>query len=238
MNCADLRDLAPLYVSGEIGEELRRQFAAHLNACPACECEIEEQSLLDQRLAQALGSDLPDSSRVEQAVRGRIGLLACSGAKGARSLRRLWVAAAAIAVLAAFLLFPPAPRIYAEAARDHHTEVVEKQPRRWRSTPAEIDAVASQVGLSFARAAALAPAGYRLEHAKICGLDGVRALHLVFTNGAGEYSVYLLPRGTRQPLQLVSRGTEQVAGFGTALVVTAASTANCEELARFTAARL
>lgn len=237
MNCSELRKWAPLYLTDEIGEELRRQFAAHLAECPACEREMEQQAHLDARLAAALGRDLPDSSRVERAV--------CRQIASERSRRR-WMSLgsmAAAAGVAVLLLFPQAPRAYKDAARDHRAEVVEKQPRRWRTGSTEVAAVAAQAGLSYSQATSLAPEGYTLEHAKICGLAGERVLHLVFASGAHEYSVYVRPhRGSPEGVRLVKRGSEEVAGMETgrftALVVTAGSAAECKGLARFAAARL
>ncbi len=42
--------------------------------------------------------------------------------------------------------------------------------------------------------AALAPAGYRPEHGKLCRLNGRVFLHLVYTDGAHEFSVFLRER--------------------------------------------
>ena len=64
--------------------------------------------------------------------------------------------------------------------------------------------------------AGLAPQGYRLEHAKMCGLDGKPALHLVYTNGSQEFSVFVRARtGSEKALRQVSVGAEHLAGFGT-----------------------
>jgi len=106
-----------------------------------------------------------------------------------------------------------------------------------------MEQVASQGGLSFAQASGLAAAGYRLERAKICGLDGQRMLHLVFGDGARRYSVYVgRHEGARTGLRTVRSGREEVAGFDTgrlrAVVVTAGPAAECEELARVAADRL
>jgi len=242
MNCGEVRNLAPLYLSGEMSEEQRQSFASHLAACPECEAEIERQSTLDARLLAALCEESPDTSRIEQSLRRHI---------ASTQSHKRWMGAGAVAasLIAALvgsyaLLRPsPAPGSYADAARDHWAEVVEKQPRHWRSGPAEIEALGAQSGLSIAQITALAPAGYRLEHAKTCGLDGQRMLHLVFTNGAQEYSLYLRPhRSIKERVRIVRSNSEQVAGFETghftALVVTVGPAAQCEELAQLTAARL
>jgi anti-sigma factor RsiW len=237
MNCDDVRNLAPLYLSGEMEGELRQGFSAHLAACPVCERELEQQAGIDARILEAVEGNMPDSSRIEQLVRRQLFLRAFPW-------RRLTAAAAAAAafVLGWFSL-SSAPGWYAEAARDHQTEVVEKHPRHWRTDPAEIALLAASVGLSDAQAASLAPPGYRLEHAKICSLRGRRVLHLVFSRGTTEYSVYLVPhRRLGQGGKVRNSGQERVAGFESrslaGLVVTTGSAAECKELAELTAARL
>lgn len=243
MNCGEVRGRAPLYLSGELDGPARQAFDAHLAACPECELEIEAQALVDERLAAAIGRESPDTARIAQLVRGRI---------SASRSRRRWIAMGAVAagLLLAFGLtygfwsrLVPAPRWYADAARDHRAEVVDGQPRRWQSGATGIGAVAAQYGLSFAQASALAPAGYSLDRAKTCGIDGRRMLHLVFTKGGQTYSVYLGPdTGHVVGLRMVRRDGEQVAGFETgsfrALVVMTGPAAECEEFARLAAARL
>ncbi len=242
MNCREALDLAPLYLSGELDGAERQQLGAHLAGCPACGGEIELQARLDARVVAAVGAPCPDAARIEQQLRRRI---------SAAQSRRRWtalcaMAASVIVVLAAgygLMRLTAAPGLYADAARDHRAEVVDGQPRRWRTGAAEIESLAARNGLSFTRTAGLAPAGYSLERAKICRLDGERMLHLVFTNGVRRYSVYVRPHaGAREGIRVVRRRSEQVAGFETGrfrgLVVTVGPAAECEELARFTVARL
>jgi len=87
---------------------------------------------------------------------------------------------------------------------------------------------------------ALAPAGYRLEHAKMCGIDGKAALHLVFTNGSQEVSVYVRARsGTARSnaVRTVNVASEHLAAIQgdrlEAIVATAGSSAECLSFARF-----
>lgn len=241
MNCGDVRAMTPLYLSGEIGSSQRSAFAAHLASCPECEHEIARQRSLDTRLLSAVGAE-PDTARLERIVRRRI---------HTEQSRQRWiglVAAAAtvfLAVAVAYVVRQPtyAVGLSTAAARDHWTEVVEHQPRHWRSGAAEIETLAAQNGLSSAQLTALAPVGYWLEHAKTCGLQGRRTLHLVFTNGAQQYSLYVLPhRGGKRDIRIVRRNSEQVASFETgrftALLVTVGSSAECKQLARLTAQRL
>ncbi len=237
MTCREVRGLAPLFLSGEMRGEARQRVAAHLAECPGCEREFEQQALVDARVARAVSRESPDTARIEQAVRRHIAY---------EPSRRRWMAAAVIAALAGsyglWRLVTP-PEWCADAARDHRVEVVQRQPRRWRSDTAEIGTVAAQNGLTLEQAASLAANGYRLERAKICGIDGQRMLHLVFTDGTRSYSVYVRPHPSAGAgVRVVRRGAEQVAGFETgrfqAIVVTDGPEAECEALARQAALRL
>lgn len=226
MNCREIGELAPLYLSGEMGQSDRDLFRAHLAQCMSCASELERQAALDARVREAL--ELPDAALVTRAVRGHI------------ARKRIWrVAAVAAAILIAFVasweLRPkPVARLYADAALDHRLEVMEHQPRRWRSDPAEIERLAARYQLHDA--AALAPEGYRLEHAKMCGIDGKPALHLVYTNGNREYSVFVRARSEDSVPAAVRIGAEQLASIRTdrleAIVVSAGTSAECSELAR------
>jgi hypothetical protein len=241
--------LGPLYLSGELDPQRRSSCDLHLGSCPACEEAFEQQRACDVRLVAALDSDVLDTSRIDiinQYVRNRIADLEPQPSRKQRWLVPGAIAASLIAAAIGIytLIVPSAvPPSYAAAAEDHWTEVVEHQPRHWRSTPAELQVLMVRSGFSLTQAAALAAPGYWLEHAKTCGIAGRRALHLVFTNGAQQYSLYLRPNGApKEGVRLIQRSTEAVAGFETgrfsALLVTVGTSTQCNELAHLTAARL
>jgi anti-sigma factor RsiW len=227
MNCREIEEIAPLYLSGELEDDQRALVRTHLAQCRSCAGEIARQVALDARVLDAVS--MPDVSRVERTVRRRI--------VRERVLR--FAAVAAALVFAAFLGYRasrPAPvsRLYADAALDHRLEVIEHQPRRWRTDPAEIGKLAARYELTDL--AALAPEGYRLEHAKMCGLEGKPALHLVYTNGTREVSVFVRARaGGEKVLREVSVGSEHLARFGTdrlEAIVAGGSSGECLEFAR------
>jgi len=112
---------------------------------------------------------------------------------------------------------------------------MEQQPRRWRTDPAEIEKLAARYGLS--NVASLAPAGYRLEHAKMCGIGGKPALHLVYTDGGREFSVFIRARaGGDATLHAVRVGSEHLAAFQSdrveAVIATGGSSGDCLQFAR------
>lgn len=230
MNCRDIEEFAPLYLSGELEEDRRTLFRAHLAQCRRCAMEMDQHAALDARLRDAIAIELPDVARVERSVRARI------------VRRRMWRFAAAAAVLIAAVVgyrtlrTDSVSRLYADAALDHRLEVMEHQPRRWRSDPGEIEKLAARYELS--NVGALAPAGYRLEHAKMCGIDGKPALHLVYTNGSREVSIFVRTRSDGgKVLRAVHVGSEELVGFQTdrleAVVATAGSSGECLQFAQF-----
>src|SRR5690349_4765987 len=76
-----------------------------------------------------------------------------------------------------------------EAVRDHRIEVIESSPRRWLDNPAALQALAAKQGLPVPK-----PAGYQLERGKLCRLQGRIFLHLVYSDGSHEASLYLRER--------------------------------------------
>ena len=127
----------------------------------------------------------------------------------------------------------------AAAARDHRLEIMDRQPRKWLTDRASIEDLAGQQGLSGSVIAAMAPAGYRVGQGKLCRLDGRVFLHLVYTNGAANFSVFL--QNTQEiagarPIYTDKLGTEHIAGFEihglTALIVTEQSGNAALRLAR------
>lgn len=188
MNCAEVRSLSSLYLSGELDPTRSAAIAKHVATCPSCALQLQMHTDLDNLLRQAILSDHISAATLNRRVHERI---ADEGdLHPVRSVPR----AAIIAVAAAILLLlvgglgyralfgMRTPTVYADAAADHHDEIIDQQPRKWISDQAAIALLAKAHGLSPSAVAALAPAGYRLECAKVCSLDGRAFLHLVFVS--------------------------------------------------------
>jgi anti-sigma factor RsiW len=235
MNCSEVQEIAPLWLSGELEEVRSSQVRAHLEGCAGCARSIGEDASLDVRIRTALAEDGPASSRTERMVLRRI------------TLERRWrwlVASGAAAVVLLGLIFG-APlvtkqqpeKLFLDAARDHRLEVMEHQPRRWRSEAVDVGVLAERFGLTGATAVALAPAGYRLVHAKTCGLEGRPALHLVYTDGAREISLYVRREtGGLRRVGSAEIGTERMAsaqhGGYSAVAVTTGKLDECRQIAQ------
>jgi anti-sigma factor RsiW len=233
MNCRGIMEVAPLYLSRELQGEQRVLFEAHLAECRDCAREVEQQMAADTALREGLAAPLPNSAQVEGSVRKQLARV--------RSHRWIMTAAAAVAVLAiskyGLLRSSPATQIFLDAAEDHRVEVAEHQPRRWRTDPAEIEILTARYPLPSV--ATLAPEGYRLEKAKMCRLNGQPALHLVYTNGSTEVSVFVRSQtGSAHGVRMTGAGLASFQNDRVEVIAASGSTGECLEFARIAAAKL
>lgn len=238
MNCTQILELAPLYLSGELDPPRGEQFSQHLRICPACAHKIDEQRAFDSLFRESVLAEPVDSGRVEKRVWELI---------AGKSRRRMVAAGIAAVLLAGVIatriaLKPVSTPVYAAAARDHRVEIVDAQPRKWLTERNSISALAGGQGVSLSRLDAIAPSGYRLERARLCFLNGKIFLHVVYAGKAGNLSVYLRRGDSVQQVRAEKQGAEHVAGFQNhqliALVVTEQSGDAAERFARSAAAIL
>jgi hypothetical protein len=141
--------------------------------------------------------------------------------------------------------------VYADAAADHRSEIVERHWRPWLTDPAAIASLADRSGIEPRLVLAIAPPGYHLARAKRCALNHRAFLHLVYSDGAREFSAYLRPTDAQAPAELgQSVASPYMKDFGaehtgcvetprvTAVIVTDESADSTRELARFAGAAL
>ena len=265
MNCTDIAQLAPLYLSGELDAERKAAFAAHCKTCPACGVELAWRQQLDGRLREAFTSVTPDTSRLDRSVRDAI---AAEQGNALRSIpppvrgTRRWViaaiGAAAVLLLAGLtyrhLLGSRVPPVFADAALDHQLEVVQQQPRPWTTQTEEILELADKQGVPASDVTALSSGSYQLKAAKLCYLDNRVFLHLVFADGSQQFSIFLrqrydqsvagTPREKANGREIYAGkfGSDGVAAFNTetltAVIVADPSTDAALKVARFAASKL
>jgi hypothetical protein len=187
------------------------------------EDDIDAQ--LDLELRAAIQAEPLDTAALDARILRELNLK--------RVHRGKWIAAIGIAALLAiavggYFLFPNRSVVVChDAVLDHRIEVVNGSPRKWLTDAADIKALAIKQGLLVP-----APVGYRLERGKLCRLGGHVFLHLVYTDGTHEASLYLRDRGLTP-----TRG-EQIDGNvalaeGERFTAVAVSDSGAVELARF-----
>jgi anti-sigma factor RsiW len=194
MNCAEVKSLSPLYLSGELDASRAAAVAKHVATCPSCALQLQMNTDFDALLRRAILSQSLETAALDQRIHERI--VAEAQPRPAHLISRSAVIAVAASILLLLigglmyrnLLGNRTPTVYADAAADHHDEVIDQQPRKWIYDRAAISSLAQRNGVSASAIAALAPKGYHLECARICSLDGRPFLHLVFVadQPAGE----------------------------------------------------
>lgn len=212
MDCAEVNSLSALYLSGELDPSRSAAVARHLSTCPACALQLQMNAGLDNLLRQAILSEHISTAALDRRVHEKIS--AETSPHPVRTVpRRAFVAVAAAVLLLlvgglgyTLIVSRPAP-VYADAAADHHDEIIDQQPRKWLSDSASIAKLAQKHGVSPASVASLAPAGYHLSCARVCDLNGHPYLHLVFVADAAgkssdknrEISMFLCPHEQALP---------------------------------------
>ena len=205
MTCGEFIEALPLYLSGELDDPA---FDAHLLACPACSREVVRQKELDAKLRASVLAKPVESTAIENRARREI---------RAGGFRR-WAAAAAVVLAAGLagyvgLRATRLPKVCTDAALDHRLEVVEHQRRPWMTDPSAVASLAASRGLPSAAMDAVKAAGYRFERGKLCRLDGRAFLHVIYTDGSREISLFVGPKSAKDAVRSRDLGQQKVASF-------------------------
>jgi hypothetical protein len=183
----------------------------------------------DRQLRDAILAEPVDTAALDNRIRERTRFVTKSVARGK------WIAAIGIAAIltlaiGGYFLFPNRSVVTCQdAVRDHRIEVVDGSQRKWLSDASEIKVLAAKQGLPLP-----APQGYRLERGKLCRLGGHVFLHLVYSDGSHEASLYLRDRGLAPSTGMLIDGDVALAE-GARFTAVAVSSSNAAELARFAA---
>lgn len=190
---------------------------------------------IDAQLRSAIVAEPVDTAALDARIRHEL---------NRASIRRgKWIAALSLAAMLAMviggfrLISNRNASICSDALRDHRIEVSDHAPRKWLSDPAAVLSLASSRGLPAAPVAAIAPAGFQFEHGRLCRLGGQVFLHLVYTDGAQEVSIYLRKRDASGAPGVVNQGNvavESARGI-VAVVVTDGTHGDAAEMARHAA---
>lgn len=193
-------------------------------------CDGPDEAGFDARLREAVLAENLDTDSVNSRIREKIA--------GQRRVRAgIGIAAAVLIALLGYAVWSNVrvSRLYADAAIDHRREVIDHQPRTWVTDRAAIALLAQRQGLPASTPARVAFAGYRLERGKLCRLAGSIYLHLVYSNGSAEVSVFLRhPAGEPVPkaVRSADRGEEHLASVKTDLAAAVVVTDQSGEAAR------
>jgi anti-sigma factor RsiW len=199
MNCKEIDQNSTFYFSHELDPEQSAEFLAHLEACSSCAARVRQQQELDHLLRSTVLNQELDTRALEFRIRREL----TSTPKRPIVFSRRWALVAAGLFLAAIVgllssnwlrATREASAICADAIVDHRVEVVENAPRKWSSDLARIASVSQKIVGAEVNPEQLAPSGYHFERARICSLQDKRYVHLVFSNGNQQMSMFVRAR--------------------------------------------
>jgi anti-sigma factor RsiW len=203
MNCSYFEQVTDAYLSGEIeGPEWR----VHLDNCPDCAAKLRSESDFDLVVKQAVHSDRLQTRQIEAHVRAAIRQSHPIWSRPIMVMFRNGIAAMivfgtlAIASLGYARGRIDRSAICVDAADDHQEEVVGKAPRKWRSDANEIAALSQRIAGDPSIPQRIAPAGYQLIGARVCLLHGKRYMHLDYSDGSKEISLFVGHQDDRKTL--------------------------------------
>jgi anti-sigma factor RsiW len=194
MNCSQSERVTEAYLSGEIDESAWR---SHLSDCPECAAKLQSESEFDHVVRHAVTSERLQTRQLEAHVRAAM-------RESVTPIRRpIWLSwRYGIAAAAALFFVVIATVGYAkgriertavciDAADDHQEEVVAKSPRKWRTENVEVQALAQRIVGDASVPERILPSGYRLVGARVCLLHGKRYMHLDYSDGSSEISLFV-----------------------------------------------
>jgi hypothetical protein len=203
VTCEEFSQLVHEYTCGELDAVAAADLEAHARGCGACARELDHVVALDAALRGVAAVETVDSRALDRRVREQIAAESAAGDGSPfearlKPRRRRLIEVVGIAAAVALMVFtyqelspPRSGGMLKAAAEDHKREVVDGQWRLWLRDPTAINTLMEQIGVTSQSLTSVAPAGYHLDRAKRCPLGGVSFVHLVFTNGTQEFSVYL-----------------------------------------------
>jgi hypothetical protein len=208
MNCPYYEQVTEAYLSGEI-EGL--QWRTHLQNCLDCTAKLSAESDFDLIIKQAVTEERLQTRQLESHVRAAIRksspwrlpifvmvryAIAASVFLGTLTIATIGYARGRIDLSA----------ICVDAVDDHREEIIDKAPRRWRSDPKQLATLSQKITGDPSIPERVVPPGYHLIGARICDLHGKRYMHLDFSDGSNEISLFL--RHQEEPNSLSSRVLE------------------------------
>jgi len=194
MNCSDVQYLIPLHLSGELDSASMAQFERHVDECPVCQKQMEEQQELNKEICAALLSESVDITALRMRVLAEV--------KGERTVsifntvrHPIRIAFAVAAGLLIILTIGATNRDnarYEQASLDHVDEVVRASHKEWHTQGSSIGQLVSRCMKTPPQLQQLSIPGYQLLRGKECGISKSRYIHLVYSNGAQQISMYVL----------------------------------------------
>jgi hypothetical protein len=205
MTCDKVRDVLPLYLSGELkGEELA-DIERHVQGCERCALAVSADRELDDAFRTAMLEETPDVSGVLGRVHERM-----TASWWTRMPRLVSVRVAAAIAMVIIIALVGLPWFYVhqtqrtmalEAVNDHYGDLVLLRHPDWEYKPEDVARfIQQQFPQKQDLLRSITPQSATFEKVRVCNLRGTSYAHFVFNTPTGETSVFLVanPKGRAQ----------------------------------------
>jgi hypothetical protein len=196
MNCLEAKELIQLYMDNELDPRNTLGVQHHLETCPSCQSLLNYFIKQDQSLQTFAKSQRQDNGNLREAILQAIHQEPVSPpaeAEAARtsflkswlqspSFRRVAAILVVIMTIAFFLLRGGInEKVYADGILDHehHCTLDRLSKAKAVSDPAQIDKLCAEYG-RLDKVPDLSAFGFSNVRAKICPLDNIKFLHLIY----------------------------------------------------------
>lgn len=200
MNCTYSEQISDAYLSGEIeGPEWR----THLGTCPECAAKLRAELDFDLIIKHAVNEERLHTRQLEAHVRNAI-RNSSPWKSSVMVLVRYSVAATVIFATLLVATFGYAKgrmdlsATCGDAVDDHREEVIGRAPRKWKVDDKDVQALAQRLVGDPKVPERVAPAGYHLVGARVCVLHGKRYMHLDYSDGINQVSLFLRHRDNQR----------------------------------------
>jgi anti-sigma factor RsiW len=198
MNCSEARELIQLYIDNELDARNTLKAQQHLKACTSCSSLLDYFARQDQTLKQFARAEAQEHARLREDILGAIRRQSAASPDKPevtrRSGLRSWLqrpafrriaAVLVIAIAAAFFLLRGGvnEKVYADVVADHAHHCTLDRLSRAVSDPVQIDKLCAEYG-RLEKVPDLSPYGFSDVRAKICMVNKVKILHLIYQNEA------------------------------------------------------
>lgn len=194
MNCPNYEQVTDAYLSGEIENP---EWQNHLECCPSCTAKLESESDFDLIVKHAINEERLQTRQLEAHVRAAMRKSNPFWRVPVWQTVRYGVAAVVVFGTLALATFGYAKdrmdltATCADAADDHQQEIVDKAPLQWRSNPGDVEALSQRFVGDPSVPERVTPAGYHLVGARICILHDKKYMHLDYSDGSNEISLFV-----------------------------------------------
>ena len=199
MNCSEAKELIQLYLDNELDARNTLEAQQHLDACPSCTSLLNYFIKQDQTLKQFAKSETDDHAKLRENILGSIGNPSVTSRPAQTNGQIYWMqswlrspafrriaAVLVIVIVAAFFFLRGSPfineKVYADVVEDHSDHCTLDRLDKLSKTVvdiAQIDKLCAENG-KFNKTPDLTAFGFANIRAKVCRINGVRILHLVF----------------------------------------------------------